>query len=231
MRGYTEDMTVADTFAAHPHRLRVSMRAVRRVLPRAGCGLPATLLTDPLVAAWVRAHGVTVHAHRPEELGLASATGVSPAQVVWRCGATPVGISGALSSGVTRFVASTDRHLAVLAAFSGGAAAVHLDLACSGPEDHPAGVDVVGLHCALAESEPIEWAAAAGRLLGRIAALRHRGVVATRISLCGGPAKPWLEGDKSELTAIAAAVEDAIDEGCERLRLPRPAVTLGPSVR
>jgi hypothetical protein len=32
------------------------------------------------------------------------------------------------------------------------------------------------------------------------------------------------------LKAIAAAVDDAIDEGCARRRLPRPSVTFAPSL-
>ncbi|MGA9374402.1 MAG: hypothetical protein WBV64_05135, partial [Mycobacterium sp.] len=50
------------------HRLPVSMRAIRRLLPLAGCGLPAGVLSDPSVAAWVRAHGMTVYAGDVEEL-------------------------------------------------------------------------------------------------------------------------------------------------------------------
>lgn len=213
--------------AAHPHRLRASVRAVRRVLPRAGCGLPAALLTDPLVSAWVRAHGVTVHARGGDELALVRGSGVAPEQVVWRCGATAVSISGALTSGVTRFVACTEHHLEVLAAFSGGTAAVHLDLGCP-----VAGADmlgVIGMHCEIRSSEPDDWAAAAGRLLGRLASLRSRGAEVTRISLLGGSATPWLRADKQELTSIASAVDEAIDDGCARWRLARPAVTLGPS--
>ncbi len=207
------------------------MRVVRRVLPKSACGLPAVLLADPLVSAWVRAHGVSVYVADAWELGLVRSAGVAPEQVLWRCGSSSVGISGALSCGVTRFVASTPRHLNVLAELTGGAAAVHLDLGCLLADYRPTGLDVVGIHCSVDSSEPLLWADAAAQLLGRVAALRRDGAEVTRISLDGGPATAWLRADKQLLTAIASAVDDAIDDGCARWRLPRPVLTLGPACR
>lgn len=228
---------VLDTDAVRPHRLRASVRAVRRVLPRAGCCLPAALLTDPLVSAWVRAHGVTVHVRGVDELVLVHNSGVAPEQVAWQCASTAVSISGALAGGVTRFVACNERHLEALATLSGGAASVHLDLGCDVggalPVDvvgtHVVGIHVVGIHCEVPDSVPVQWAVTAGRLLGRMAQLRGQGVHVTRISLIGGSASAWLHADRRLLTSFAAAVDDAIDDGCGRWRLPRPAVTLGPA--
>ncbi|MGW0159288.1 hypothetical protein ACWDUN_08175 [Mycobacterium sp. NPDC003323] len=221
-------MTVLDVHTTRPHRLPAAVRTMRRVLPRAGCGLPAAVLVDPMVAAWVRAHGVTVHADGFAELGLVRGCGVPAEQVVWRCGATAVNISGALANGVSRFVVSQEHHLRHLAAVPGGAASVHVDLACRAPAQ-PATVDVVGMHCEVGDSGPEAWAAATGRLLGRIAGMRSQGVEVMRIGLVGGSATAWLRCDKQELTTVASAVEDALDDGCARWRLPRPAVTLGPA--
>ncbi|MGU3655026.1 hypothetical protein [Mycolicibacterium sp. A43C] len=221
-------MTDLDTHAGHPHRLRVAVRTVRRVLPKSGCGLPAALLIDPLVSAWVRAHGVTVHVGDAGELGLVRAGGVPADQVLWRCGQSAVATSGALACGVTRFVASTRRHLTILSDLAGGVASVHLDPDCLLAGGPPAGVDVVGMHVTVASADPDAWAAAAHRLLGHIAGLRRDGVEVTRMSLAGGSAGTWLRAEKHQLMAMASAVDESIDDGCARWRVPRPAVMLGP---
>ena len=211
------------------HRLPVSMRAIRRLLPLAGCGMPAAVLCDPAVAAWVRAHGVTVYAGGGDELDLAGQCGVRPAQVVLRCGRTAEPIVSALDLGVNRFVVTCERHVDVLMECAHHDTYLHVDDEC--PAVAGAGcLDVIGLHCDVHASGPQDWGVAAERLLGRIAQLRADGSALTRISLTGGPMAAWIEGDKSELRAIAAAVDDAIDEGCARWRIPRPSVTFAPSV-
>ncbi len=211
------------------HRLPVSMRAIRRLLPLAGCGLPATSLRDPSVAAWVRAHGVTVYAGDGDELAMTGLCGVRPKQVVLRCGGSAAPIVGALDLGVNRFVVSCERHVDVLMACARHDTYVHVDDECPAVVGEGC-LDVIGLHCEVAASGPLDWGAAAERLLGRIAQLRTDGSALTRISLTGGPVAAWIDGDKAELKAIAAAVDDAIDEGCARWRLPRPSVTFAPSV-
>lgn len=211
------------------HRLPVSMRAIRRLLPLAGCGLPAVVLTDPSVAAWVRAHGVTVYAGGDDELDLAGQCGVRPAQLVLRCGATAEPIVGALDLGVNRFVVSCEQHVDVLVACAHHDTYVHVDGECAAVVGEGC-LDIIGLHCDVQASGPLDWGAATGRLLGRIASMRGGGSALTRISLTGGPMGIWMDGDKAELRAIASAVDDAIDEGCARWRLPRPSVTFAPSV-
>jgi diaminopimelate decarboxylase len=211
------------------HRLPVSMRAIRRLLPLAGCGLPAAVLSDPSVAAWVRAHGVTVYAGDGDELGLAGRCGVRPGQVVLRCGRTAEAIVDALDLGVNRFVVSCERDVDVLMACAHHDTYIHVDDECPAVVGQGC-LDVIGLHCDVGGSGPLDWGAAAERLLGRIAQLRTDGSALTRISLTGGPMAVWMQGDKAELKAIAAAVDDAIDEGCARWRLPRPSVTFAPSV-
>lgn len=204
------------------------MRAIRRVLPWVTCGLPAAVLADPLVGEWVRAHGVTVHACGDSDLDLLWRCGVQPAQVVFRCGLTSASIQGALCSGVNRFVVATERQADVLAGCATRAASVHLDAAAVAVSEHER-LDVIGIHCDVDTSRPGEWGAATEQLMSRIALLRADGPALMRISLVGGSAAAWFEGDKVGLRAIAAAVDDAIDDGCARWRLPRPAVSLAPS--
>lgn len=204
------------------------MRAVRRCLPLAGCGLPAAVLSDAAVAAWVRAHGVTVYAGDEDELDLVTRCEVRAAQVVLRCGGAVEPIRGALAVGVHRFVVSTEHHIEILAGCAQADTLVHVD--ADGPPMTAAGcLDVIGLHCDVPASGPLDWCAATQRLLSRMALMRTHGAALTRISLTGGPADIWMQGNKPTLRAIAAAVDDAIDDGCARWRLPRPSVTFAPS--
>lgn len=204
------------------------MRTVRRCLPLAGCGLPAAVLSDPSVAAWVRTHGVTVYAGDEHELDLAARYGVRAAQVVLRCGGSAQAIRGALTLGVHRFVVSTEHHVGVLAACAHAETLVNVD-ADGAPMTGVGCLDVIGLHCDVPASGPPDWAAATQRLLAGMAGTRADRAALTRIALTGGPTDIWMQGDKPTLRAIAAAVDDAIDDGCARWRLPRPSVTFAPS--
>ena len=46
--------------------------------------------------------------------------------------------------------------------------------------------------------------------------------------LTGGSADLWLNDREPQLTSIVCAVDAALQTGCERWQLPRPAVTLAP---
>ena len=137
-------------------------------------------------------------------------------------------IHRAAALGVVHYVVSTDRHVEVLTGCAVRAKHVYLD------DQGPAvlgerRLDVVGMHCDVDDSRGAqEWGAAAGRLLSRVALMRECGLTLTRISLTGGSAGTWLAGGAGELTAIAAAIDEALDEGCARWRLARPAVALAP---
>lgn len=212
------------------HRLPASIRSVRRIVKTVGCGLPATTLTDPAVAACVCAHGLTVTVCGEQELMLAQTTGVRPRQVVLRCGGDPDMIRRAAGLGVARFVVSADRHVDVLADGPPPDRHIYLDelspVIVGGRR-----VEVVGMHCEVGTSPlPGQWGAAVDRLLGRLALMRERGPVLGRISLSGGSAGTWLGGHTRQLRRMAAEVEDALDDGCARWRLPRPAMVLTPSI-
>lgn len=226
-RAYTEFMTIVDVPIA-PHRLSTSVHAVRRILPMAGCAVPAAALRNPGVAAWVRAHGLAVTACGDEELDLVESSGVQPVHVILRCDPVTPTIRRAAALGVVRFVVSTERHVDVLSRWEDPPRQVLLD------DQGPAvlgerRLDVVGMHCDVDDSQgAVEWGVAAERLLSRMALMKTCGLQLTRISLAGGSAGRWLAGGAEELKAIASAVDDALDAGSARWRLPRPAVVLAP---
>jgi diaminopimelate decarboxylase len=221
-------MTVLDVPLV-AHHLPASIRSVRRILPMAGCALPAAPLQNPVVAEWVRRHKVAVMVCGDDELDLVRAVGVRPVHVVLRCCPMTQTIRRAAALGVVRYVVSTDRHIDALTGCA--APAKHVYLADQGPAALSERLrDVVGMHGDVDDSRGVhEWGAAAERLLGRMALMRERRLTLTRISLTGGSAATWLAGGGHELTAIATAIDEALDEGCARWRLPRPAVALAPS--
>lgn len=128
---------------------------------------------------------------------------------------------------MARFVVATERHVDTLAMCE--QPLIHVYLAERGPAViGERRLDICGMHCDVDGSGGAPaWGAAADRLLGRIALMRTCGLALTRISLAGGTASPWLSAS-GEVTEIASAVDDALDEGCARWRLPRPAVALAP---
>lgn len=194
----------------------------------AGCAVPAGALRDPGVAAWVRAHGLAVTVCGGEELDLVESSGVRPIHVVVRCSPVSHTIRRAAELGVVRFVVSTDRHVDVLAGCAAPIRHVYLD------DRGPAvlgerRLDVVGMHCDVDDSKGSpEWGVVTERLLSRMALMHTFGLRLTRISLAGGSTETWLAGGTAELKAVASAVDEALDAGCARWRLPRPAVVLAP---
>ncbi len=210
------------------HRLPSSIRGVRRILPTAACCVPERALRDPAVAAWVRTHGLAVVVRDVEELERAGRAGVRPGHMVLRCGSPTATIPAAVDAGVVRFIVSADRHVDALA--DSGRAGLSVFLDDCGPAvigDHR--LVVVGLHCDVDDSAgALEWGVAAERMLCRMSVLRTCGLPLTRISVAGGDCARWVYGGGTMTRAIAAAVDDALAEGCARWRLPRPAVVLGP---
>jgi diaminopimelate decarboxylase len=199
------------------------------VLSSVGYGVPAAALTDRTLAAWVRAHGVTVTADDDDELDLVQHSGIRPTQVVFRCGPATDCIRRAVHLGVFRFIVGTPLQIARLREFAQRTEYLYID------EDSPLvladrRLKVIGLHGDVdASGGPAEWASVADRLLCRAALLKSCGSPIKRIMLSGGSTEAWSNALAPQLTSIAGAVDDALREGCERWRLPRPAVTFVPS--
>jgi hypothetical protein len=209
-------------------RLDTSIHLVRGVISSAGCGVPAAVLNDAGLAAWVRAHAVTVIAHDGGELDSCRDSGIRPAQIVFRCGTATDSIHRAVSLGVSRFTLCTERQLVHLGRCTQRTKHVYLD------DRSPLvlgdrRLKVVGLHGDVDDTGgAVEWASVAERLLCRTALLKTCGSPIKQIMLSGGSTELWLNSPASRLTSIVRAVDDALREGCERWQLPRPAVTFAP---
>lgn len=200
---------------------------MKAIIPGVGCGVPASALDDHALAAWARAHGMTVTAHDDDGLDSLRFHGIRPIQVVWRCGADVRLIHRSLDFGVSRFVVDRPEQMDRLAENSRGTKYIYLD------EGSPLVVGdrrlkVIGLHCDIDDPDgTVEWGSAAERLLCRAALLKTCGASTKRITLSGGSTDMWAT-DSGEVTAVASVVDDALREGCARWQLPRPAVSISP---
>ncbi|BBZ30147.1 hypothetical protein MMAD_44420 [Mycolicibacterium madagascariense] len=223
-------MTLAMDITDADPRLRSSFELVRRGISGAACGVPAAALTDRAVAAWVRAHGVTVTARDDDELDLVQRRGIRPTQIVFRCSPHTECLRRAVHLGVFRFVVATAPQIARLGKLAHRTTYLYLD------ESSPLvfgdrRLKIIGLHGDVdAAAGAVEWASTAERLLCRTALLKTCGSPIHRIMLSGGSADLWLDDRAPQLSAIVGAVDDALREGCERWQLPRPAVTLAPLI-
>lgn len=221
-------MTLALDATDGDPRLQTAVQRVRHVISGAGYGLPAAALIDGALAAWVRGHGVTVIARDDNELDLAQYNGIRPNQIVFRCGPTSDAIRRAVNLGVFRFIVYTPQQIYRLGEYAQRTRYIYLD------ERAPLVVGdrrlvVIGMHSEVDDSSgPVEWAAAAERLLCRTALLKTCGSPIHRIILSGGSTDAWTSDQESYLMSIAGAVDEALRQGCERWQLPRPAVTLLP---
>lgn len=192
-----------------------------------GCGVayPATVLAIPSAATWVREHGCQVDAHSPQGIAFALAAGVPPARVILHCnGATGRTISDAIRLGVGQFIVDGARSAAMLAACADDPQHVVVDVTCNDGDELVAAahaaepLTVTGLY---REAETVEDAVAP--MFECMAdARRRRGLLMRRI----GVAVPGQQSRSPDL--LAAAICDAVEDGCARFRLPRPAVTVFP---
>jgi diaminopimelate decarboxylase len=202
---------------------------MRGVLVHAGYGVPAAALHDRTLAAWVRSHGTTVTAHDDDELDLLQYSGIRSTQVVFRCGSSTNPIRRAANLGVFRFIVGTDHQIVRLTECAQRTNYVYLDDRCPLVLANRR-LKVIGLHGDVdASGGGVEWASVAERLLCRTALLKTCGSPVHRIMLSGGSTDPWVNDEVPQLTSIVSAVNEALDEGCERWNLRRPTVTLTPS--
>ncbi len=96
---------------------------------------------------------------------------------------------------------------------------------------HPI-LDLVGLHCHIGSqvSDPALYGEAIRRMVAAMADIRARhGVILTELNIGGGHAIPYVPGDRElDLDALAAVIENALDEACAAERFPRPQIVVEP---
>ena len=197
----------------------------RKAFRDADVSYPATLLALPVAANWVHDQGCEVDARSPQGISFAVSAGVAPRRMIFHCaGATGRTIHDATGLGVGQFIVDSERAAAMLGACADRPQQVLVDVTSGAPDWLLNAVlaqerlVMVGLYSELGYPDD-----AVLRMLGHIADVRSRhGTLLGRIGIVvrGGHSLP--------VESVADAIDDAIDDGCARFRLPRPALTVFP---
>jgi diaminopimelate decarboxylase len=186
---------------------------------------PATLLALPIAANWIRDEGCEVDARSPQGISFAMSARIAPRRMIFHCsGATGRTIYEAIALGVGQFIVDSERAAAMLGACADRPTRVLVDVTSGAPdwlfkavlaEER---IVMTGLYSELGYPED-----AVSRMLEHLADVRSRfGVLLTRVGVVvrGGQSLP--------VESVADAVGDAVEDGCARFRLPRPALTVFP---
>ena len=207
----------------------------RSVFKGSTVSFPAEVLRFDTVTGWIRRHGVTVDVTRAEELDRVLRAGIAASHVVVHCaggGADP--IHHAVDAGVRRFIVDSSEHIAVLEATF--AKKPHPVMVDASSFDRLAGdvvaaharLNLVGVHCRLGGKDAAGLPDIVLETVATMACFnREHGVVLSRISL-GDVDLTQIGGTPRGLRRVAEMIDEAVGEGCERFRCPRPALTLSP---
>jgi diaminopimelate decarboxylase len=196
-----------------------------RAFPHADICYPATLLALPAAANWVYDRGCEVDARSPQGISFTLSARIAPARVILHCtGATGRTLYDALSLGVGQFIVDSQNTAAMLGACAQRPQHVLVDVTSGAPgwlfkavlaEER---LTMTGLYSELGYPED-----GVLRMLEQMSDVRSRhGMTLSGIGIGirGGHASP--------VEAVAERVADALEEGCARFRLPRPALTVFP---
>ena len=209
----------------------------RSVFKGSAVSFPAEILRFDAVADWIRRHGIPVDVTCAEELDRVLQAGIAGSHVVMQCaGDAADPIHHAVIAGVRRFIVDCSEHIAVLeGSFAKKPHPVMLDASSF---DRLAGdvvaahtrLNLVGMHCRLGGVDVAGLPEIVVETMATMACFnRKHGVVLSRISV-GDLDLTQIGGTPSGLRRVAEMIDDAVVEGCERFRCPRPALTLSPSL-
>lgn len=186
---------------------------------------PATVLAIPSAANWIREKRCEVDAHSPQGIAFAMSARLSPGRVLFHCSnATGRAMTDALGLGIGQFIVGSE-----IAAVKLGACAERpqpglVDLSCGEVDGLVAAVlgeqqlTLTGFY-----SEADDPHAAVLAMFEHTADARSRhGVLLSRMGVA------MRDGRWTSPEVLADEICDAVEEGCARFRLPRPALTVFP---
>ncbi len=207
----------------------------RSVFRGSAISLPAEILRFVAVADWVKRHGIPVDVTCPEDLDQTLRSGIAGSQVIMHCAGGAADRIHHAAAGVSRLIVDSSEQLTVLeGSFAKRPHPVMVEAASfdrlAGEVAADARLNLVGLHRQLGGIELADLPEIVVESMAEMASFsRQHGVVLSRISL-GDVDLAQIGGNPRVLRRIADMIDDAVVEGCERFRFPRPALTLSPSV-
>ena len=175
-----------------------------------------------------------------DDLALALSVDIPASRIVMHDdGITAAPIRCAVNAGVGRLVVACCHQVAVLGSCAQRPQRVLVDVTtdCATTAAATAAavsarrqLNLIGLHAGLTPTaDSTDYADVVEQMIGQMADIRREhDVILTRVSLAGGAALSSTPAGVGELRALAAALDDALDEGCARFRFPRPALILAP---
>ncbi len=204
----------------------------RKAFRCAAVSYPAEVLGLDAAADWIRRHGVAVDVVDAGGLAATRSAGILMQRVVMHTRAIP----RPATAGAGRFVVDSAHQVVEL---TGGAPQqqrrrVLIDLTTRADTDDLVaavisgiGLDLIGVHRRLRRGE--EGRVVVGAMIAAMREIaRRHAVIPVRLSLGDIDAADW-GCAPDDLAAIAAAVDDAVEDGCIASRFPSPAVAVAPS--
>lgn len=196
--------------------------------------LPANALHDNAIARWVCARSVAVEVRNGRELAIARSAGVHPMRMTAHADGLSADELVFCSAGlrVGRVVVTDADHVEVLAAARRRQPVLmgSLRRRLARAVFDCTTVEAVGMYSDVdhAAHHSVSYPSAVGAMLTEMNRIRRdHGVMLTRVAL-GGRHLPFGTGP-GELSEVAAAVDEALDDACAALRFPRPSVVVSAS--
>lgn len=202
--------------------------------PYAKTVFPARLLAFPAAAKWlrnqIRRKNACLGVRNEQELALVIAAGIHPAWTVFHCdNAVTRTVWHALGLNVGCFVVSGERQVLTISACAPSPQLVLVDVTPAHANGALAAVlaaerlELSGLHC---QGDMAGLTGDIDRVIGQMAQFsRDHGAI---LGLLNVAVSEPASGSPQAVRALAATVDDGLDESCLRWRFPRPAVTVSP---
>jgi Pyridoxal-dependent decarboxylase, pyridoxal binding domain len=206
----------------------------QHALPDAEIVFPARLLAVATTAQWVKDkadRGLCVGVRGDQDLDLAVSAGVPAARMVFHCAGAATGtVWNAVAVGVGRFIVGTERQMMLVSACAPERESVLVDVTGRRQAGDlltavlaDEGLELIGLHLGLDNGDRADQVKYAIEQMARFS--REHVVAMSRLSLA--VSEP-LSASPQARAALVAAVDDAIDSTCRRLRFARPALIVSP---
>lgn len=208
-----------------------------RYLGKIEFALPAPALRNNAVAKWVGDHDVTVAVRSSADLGVAIGAGIHPMRMTVHANGLTANelVFCSANLGVGRMVTDTAEQIGLLTSSTVRHRRQRVLVDVAGIDTVVAvlagtRLDLVGVYCEITSREPffVSYPAAVGDMLATMADIHCKhGIVLTRAVVGGG--RFVFDEHVADLSELASAIEETVDDACATLRFPRPVVVVSAS--
>lgn len=206
----------------------------RKAFRCAAVSYPADVLRLDAPADWIRRHGVAIDVADADGIATAVSAGVVPQRIIVHGSDQRASeISRAIEAGAGRYVVNSRQQVKALAGSVPHRRRILVDVTDEDGDELVAaviagvGLDMIGVHRRLRSGDG--GRAAVREMIAEIRGFARRyNIIPARLSLGEVDVADW-DCAPDDLTAIAAAIDDAVEDGCIASRFPSPAVNIAPS--